>query len=143
MGYPKLTDKDGALETAARVRKGELSPHEAIEDAIGRIEHLDAHINAVAVCDFERAIATAKAMDGTTPGEHQPLFGVPIGVKDIIDVAGLPTVAGSPSAANAPLCRTMIRSASERMTSILCSTSRIVRSMSAFSFWITACELDS
>jgi amidase len=52
VAYPKLTDKPGALETAARIRKGEISPHEAVEDAIARIEQLDAHINAIAVCDF-------------------------------------------------------------------------------------------
>ena len=94
MAYPKLTDKDGALETAARIRDGEISPHEAVEDAIARIEHLDAHINAVAVCDFERAIATAKAMDRDVPGEHQPLFGVPMTIKESFDIAGLPTTWG-------------------------------------------------
>ena len=94
MAYPKLTDKPGALETAARIRKGEISPHEAVEDAIARIEHLDAHINAIAVCDFERAIATAKAMDRDDPSEHQPLFGVPMTIKESFDIAGLPTTWG-------------------------------------------------
>lgn len=94
MAYPKLTDQPGALETAARIRNGEISPHEAVEDAIARIEHLDVHVNAVAVCDFERAIETAKAMDGQTPGEHQPLFGVPMTIKESFDIAGLPTTWG-------------------------------------------------
>ena len=94
MAYPKLTDQPGALETAARIRNGEITPHEAVEDAIARIEHLDVHVNAVAVCDFERAIETAKAMDGQTPGEHQPLFGVPMTIKESFDIAGLPTTWG-------------------------------------------------
>ncbi|KUO51689.1 MAG: amidase [Sphingomonadales bacterium BRH_c3] len=94
MAYPKLTDQPGALEIAASIRAGELSPHEAVEDAIARIEHLDVHINAVAVCDFERAIAAAKAMDGKVPGEHQPLFGVPMTIKESFDIAGLPTCWG-------------------------------------------------
>ena len=94
MAYPKLTDQPGALEIAARIRNGEISPHEAVEDAIARIEHLDVHVNAVAVCDFERAIETAKAMDGQTPGEHQPLFGVPMTIKESFDIAGLPTTWG-------------------------------------------------
>lgn len=96
MAYPKLTDQPGALEIAAAIRAGEMSVHEAVEDAIARIEHLDVHINAVAVCDFERAIAAAKAMDGQKPGEHQPLFGVPMTIKESFDIAGLPTCWGHP-----------------------------------------------
>lgn len=94
MAYPKLTEKPGVLEIAAAIRAGEMSAHEAVEDAIARIEHLDVHVNAVAVCDFERAIATAKAMDKAGPRADQPLFGVPMTVKESFDVAGLPTTYG-------------------------------------------------
>lgn len=94
MAYPKLTDKPGVLATVAAIRAGQLSPHEAVEDAIARIEHLDVHVNAVAVCDFERAIAAAKAMDKVGPRADQPLFGVPMTVKESFDVAGLPTTYG-------------------------------------------------
>ncbi|HAU21434.1 MAG TPA: amidase [Erythrobacter sp.] len=94
MAYPKLTDKPGALETAAAIRAGEISPHEAVEAAIARIEHLDAHINAVTVCDFERAVKTAKAMDGQSPRVDQPLFGVPMTIKESFDIAGLPSCWG-------------------------------------------------
>lgn len=100
LAYPKLTNQPGALETAERIRKGELSPLEAVEGAIARIEKLDRQINAVVVCDFERAIETAKAMDGQTPGEHQPLFGVPMTIKESFDIAGLPTTWGHPRHAN-------------------------------------------
>lgn len=94
MAYPKLTDLPGAVETAAAIRSGALSPSEAVNAAIARIERLDAHINAVAVCDFERALKTAKAMDGTVAGEDQPLFGVPMTIKESFDIAGLPTCWG-------------------------------------------------
>ena len=94
MAYPKLTDKPGALETARAIRAGELSPREAVQDAIARIERLDAHINAVVVCDFERALETAIAMDGVAPGAHQPLFGVPMTIKESFDIAGLPSCWG-------------------------------------------------
>src|SRR3546814_18224512 len=90
MAYPKLTDQPGALETARSIRVGEMSPREAVQNAIARIEHLDAHINAVVVCDFERALATAKAMDGKAPGADQPLYGVPMTVTESFDIAGLP-----------------------------------------------------
>lgn len=96
MAYPQLTDKPGALETAAAIRAGDLSPYEAVEAAIARIEKLDVHINAVAVCDFERAITTAKAMNGTSPSEDQPLFGVPMTIKESFDIEGLPSCWGHP-----------------------------------------------
>ncbi|WP_427969046.1 amidase family protein [Altererythrobacter sp.] len=96
MAYPKLTDKPGALETAAAIRAGELSPYEAVDAAIVRIEELDVHVNALAVGDFERAVAAAHALDGVKPREDQPLFGVPMTVKESFDIAGLPTCWGHP-----------------------------------------------
>lgn len=93
MAYPKLTDKPGALETAAAIRAGSLSVAEAVDAAISRIEHYDAEIDALAVPDFERAAETAKAMDAALrsggPGADQPLFGVPMTVKESFEVAGL------------------------------------------------------
>ena len=93
MAYPRLTDRPGAIATAHAVRCGDCTPLEATERAIARIEHLDAHINAVVVPDFERALATARAM-GSAPRADQPLFGVPMTVKESFDVAGLPTTFG-------------------------------------------------
>ena len=100
MAYPKLTDEAGALELAAQIRAGALSPLEAVEAAIARIEAGDGEINAVVVRDFDRARATAKALDGQTPGKDQPLFGVPMTIKESFDVAGLPTTFGCSDHAN-------------------------------------------
>ena len=94
MAYPKLTDQPGALETAAAVKAGDISPLEAVEAAIARIEKLDMHVDAVVVCDFERALETARAMDGQAPRDDQPLFGVPMTVKESFDIADLPTTFG-------------------------------------------------
>ncbi len=105
MAYPQLTDKPGALETAAAVRRGKMSPLEAVDLAIARIEHLDAHINAVVVCDFDRARDTARAMEGVTPREDQPLFGVPMTIKESFDIAGLPTCWGHSAYAGAVATR--------------------------------------
>ncbi len=91
MAYPTLTDKPGALETAAAIRAGEMSPAEAVDAAIIRIEHFDGHVNALAVPDFERASEAARALDGVTPRDDQPLFGVPMTIKESFDIAGLPT----------------------------------------------------
>lgn len=38
MAYPTLTDEPGGIETAAQIRDGHISPLEAVEAAIGRIE---------------------------------------------------------------------------------------------------------
>ena len=94
MAYPQLTKKPGAIETAQAIRDGELSPIEAVEAAISRIEHHDAHINAVVVTDFDRALETARAMTRDGPQGHQPLFGVPMTIKESFDIAGLPTCWG-------------------------------------------------
>lgn len=98
MAYPKLTDQPGALETAAAIARGEITPLEAVDDAIARIEHLDAHIDAVVVCDFERAHHAAKAL-GNSPG-GRPLFGVPMTIKESFDIEGLPTCWGHEAFAN-------------------------------------------
>ena len=89
---PRLTNEPGAIEVAAQIRSGALTPLEATDAAIARIEALDGPINAVVIRDFERARETARAM--TAPGENQLLFGVPMTVKESFDIAGLPTCWG-------------------------------------------------
>ena len=96
MAYPQLTDKSGALTTAVAIRAGKLSVTEAVDAAITRAGRLDAEIDALAVPDFERACAVAKAMDAQGPRDNQPLFGVPMTIKESFDVAGLPTTWGHP-----------------------------------------------
>ena len=94
MAYPRLTDKPGAIETAARIAAGKMSSLEAVDAAIARIEHLDTHINAVVVCDFDRARDAAKEMGRSSPSDATPLFGVPMTIKESFDIAGLPTTWG-------------------------------------------------
>ncbi|KWV93289.1 amidase family protein [Erythrobacter sp. YT30] len=93
MAHPQLTDKPGALETAAAIKAGKLSASDAVDAAITRIEKLDGPINALAVPDFERAHDAAAALDAAGPptgsDDDQPLFGVPMTVKESFDVAGL------------------------------------------------------
>ncbi|MEM1196560.1 MAG: amidase family protein [Pseudomonadota bacterium] len=94
MAYPQLTDKPGALDTAQAIREGRLSVAEAVDAAIVRLEKLDGPVNALAVPDFARATATAKAMDKAGPAPDQPLFGVPMTVKESFEVEGLPSCWG-------------------------------------------------
>ncbi|MCT2559112.1 amidase family protein [Tsuneonella sp. YG55] len=90
---PKLTDEPTAIALAAQIAARELSPLEAVDACIARIEALDGPLNAVVVRDFDRARDVARALDGETPGDRA-LFGVPMTVKESFNVAGLPTTFG-------------------------------------------------
>lgn len=94
MAYPKLTREPGGIALAAQIRDGKLSPLEAVDAAIARIEALDGPLNAVVVRDFDRARDLARAMDGLDIKDSQPLFGVPMTVKESFNIAGLPTTFG-------------------------------------------------
>ncbi len=96
MAYPQLTREPGALDTAAAIRAGKMSVVEAVDAAIVRLEHLDAEIDALAVPNFRAAYEEAKALEAAGPRGDQPLFGVPMTIKESFDVAGLPTTFGHP-----------------------------------------------
>ncbi len=100
MAYPQLTREPGALATAAAIRAGKLSVVEAVDAAIVRLEHLDAEIDALAVPNFRAAFEEAKALGAAGPRGDQPLFGVPMTIKESFDVAGLPTTFGHPQFRN-------------------------------------------
>jgi len=84
-------------EQATAIREGELTPTDAVEAALGRIEELDADLNAFSVVDEEGAIdAARKATRAIENGEDVgPLCGVPVGIKDLIMTEGLRTTFGS------------------------------------------------
>lgn len=96
MAYPQLTDKAGVLATALAIRTRKISVAEAVDAAITRAGRDDAAIDALAVPDFERACETARRMDSAPRQLNQPLFGVPMTIKESFDVAGLPTTFGHP-----------------------------------------------
>jgi len=85
-------------EAARRIRAHEFSPLELVRHCLDRIDRLDDRLRAWVVVDRDEALSTAKEMtDEAAHGRYRgPLHGVPLGIKDIIDVAGLPTRAGSP-----------------------------------------------
>ena len=92
--YPKLTDQPDAVAIIAAIAGGAMTPSDACEAAIARIEALDGAINAVVIRDFERARAAAAALTKAGPQPGQRLFGLPMTVKESFDVAGLPTTWG-------------------------------------------------
>ncbi len=86
----------GIAQWAAKVRTGSLSFSSTVEHCIERYEN-NTQLNAFECIDADRALATAVAMDsllasGTDLG---PLMGLPVGIKDIMAVSGLPTTNGS------------------------------------------------
>ncbi|HEX2046054.1 MAG TPA: amidase, partial [Gaiellaceae bacterium] len=80
-------------ELAGRLRAGELSPREAVQAYLDRIEALDPEVNAYISVRAEEALGEAEALERSE--ERGPLWGVPVAVKDLIDVAGTRTTAAS------------------------------------------------
>jgi len=84
------------------IRAGRLTPSEHVAQALERLAADP--FNTVITLDVERAMAAAAALtDEATQGRWRgPLHGIALGVKDLIDVAGLPTRCGSNVLRDAP-----------------------------------------
>jgi amidase len=86
-----------ASELVAALRAGRVTSRELTDLYIRRIERHDGPLNAVVVRDFERARQRARAADeAAARGERAPLLGLPITLKESINVAGLATTCGVP-----------------------------------------------
>src|SRR2546423_3800259 len=72
------------------LRKKQISPREVIESLRARIEHVEPKIDAYLSIDFDAALREADQAN-----VDLPLGGVPIAIKDIINVAGQPCTCGS------------------------------------------------
>jgi amidase len=86
-----------ALEQAAAVRAGEVSPTELVEHSLARIEALDAGLGAFITVTPERARAAAALAEARlrNGGDLPPLLGVPTAIKDLNNTAGVRTTFGS------------------------------------------------
>jgi amidase len=86
----------GIARQAELVREGAVSPTELLDLYLGRIERLDPQLNAFRVLFAERARAeAAQAEARLKAGEERPLLGVPVAVKDNLNVAGEVTAMGT------------------------------------------------
>lgn len=87
-----------AHEIARQVRDGVVSAAEVVTECFERITAVEDRLHAWTFLDPELALAQARVIDGSPPRSEaeQPLRGVPVGVKDIIDTADQPTAYGSP-----------------------------------------------
>ncbi len=86
-----------AVEIASQVRSGRRRAVDVVGHALEMADASQGELNAFTLIDHDGAIARAEAIDvlldrGTDPG---PLAGVPVGLKDLIDQAGLPNTRGS------------------------------------------------
>jgi amidase len=81
-----------ATELARLIRDGEVTSRELTEAVFERIEVLDGDLNAFVHLDPDGALAAADAVDAT---DGRPFAGVPIAIKDVSAVAGMPFTLGS------------------------------------------------
>jgi len=84
-------------EITAAVASGDISAREVVEAALASVKKHDHTLNAFTDVTVERALSRAAALDkARASGKPSgPLAGVPFAVKNLFDVAGLPTRAGS------------------------------------------------
>lgn len=87
-----------AVQAIGEIRAGRMSPLDAVDAAIARIEATDPVINAMPVRCFDKARAAARTMMEARPrgGDWPMLCGLPLAIKDNTDLAGVPTSGGSP-----------------------------------------------
>ena len=84
-----------ASEAAAAVASGDLTSEALVRSCLERIEDRESEVRAWVHLDPDYALEQAREAD--RKGGRGPLHGVPFGVKDVIDSAGLPTEYGSPA----------------------------------------------
>jgi len=84
----------GVVRQAELIRSGQISSRELVELYLGRIERINPEINAFSAVFSDSALAEADAADARR-GEQGPLLGVPIAIKDNIDIAGYVTSQGT------------------------------------------------
>jgi Asp-tRNA(Asn)/Glu-tRNA(Gln) amidotransferase A subunit family amidase len=94
---PTLTPATTILDLHAAFRSKELTSRQLVEECLARIESLEPELKAWVFVDREGALKAADEAD-TRIAASQPmraLEGIPLGIKDLFDVAGWPTLAGS------------------------------------------------
>jgi amidase len=92
---PEVTNL-GAAQLARLIRDGKISSAELLDLYLERIAALNPHINALVLVDADRARADARAFDdGGLRNGDLPLGGLPVSVKDSIEVAGWRTTSGA------------------------------------------------
>ena len=90
----RLVEDPGRIETLVEdMRTGALSSEALVTRYLDRITEVDEHVQAWRVVDSDRALEDARALDReAAEGRFRgPLHGLPVAIKDVMDVKGLPT----------------------------------------------------
>jgi len=84
-------------QAAEQIRRREISPVELVRECLEKIEQLNPSLNAFITVTAESALAQAKAAEREIQSGNWrgPLHGIPVGLKDLIDTAGVRTTAAS------------------------------------------------
>ena len=84
-------------EAAPRIARGELRSERLTEECLDRVRQLNPTLNAFILVTADQALAEARTADKEIAGgRHRgPLHGIPMSLKDLVDLAGTPTTAGS------------------------------------------------
>ena len=92
------------IEVGKRIADSEISPVEVTRNALDRLEMFGSALGATTEILADEAIASARRAEREIGGGDYrgPLHGVPIGIKDLADVEGAVTTAGSDVFGNRP-----------------------------------------
>lgn len=85
-----------ATQLVARLKRGEVKPHDLLDALEARIAEVNPAVNALPTLCFERARREADRLLKKPVAERGPLAGLPVPIKDLIDVAGVRSTQGSP-----------------------------------------------
>lgn len=95
-GAPAATASCRLTATAAKqqMAAGALSSEELVASCLDRIRDRESTVQAWSYVDWDRALERARECDRAP--SSRPLHGIPVGVKDIVDTADMPTLLGEP-----------------------------------------------
>jgi len=84
-------------QASKKIRNGQLTPIELVESLLTRIDQLEPRLDAWVTVNTESALKAAKTLtrEAKNGKIRSPLHGIPVGIKDIYDTAGLKTTMGS------------------------------------------------
>lgn len=94
---PELVRPSSLTATARRCRDGNRDVRAELADRLARLAAVDSEIEAFVSEDGrrERVLSAATQLPDEPPAERPPLYGTPVGIKDVFRVDGLQTRAGS------------------------------------------------
>ncbi|MGN2392393.1 amidase [Pelomicrobium sp. G1] len=85
-----------ATAAVAAIRKGRLTSEALVRACLERIAEREPEVRAFVDLQADVALARARALDARGPRDDEPLFGVPVAIKEIFDVAGYRCAWGTP-----------------------------------------------